>query len=82
MPEEVLGAAYLLRAPGLRRWQATVVVACFPPLLTSCFTSHCRGSLVRALRMFTPFFTLALWGDGERQDIRWDPVPPSSPGQV
>lgn len=56
-----------MRVPGPRRWQATEVVVCFPPLPTSCLTSHCRGSLVCALRMFTPFFTLALWMEGVRK---------------
>lgn len=56
-----------MRVPGPRRWQATEVVVCFAPLPTSCLTSHCRGSLVWALRMFTPFFTLALWMEGERK---------------
>ena len=55
-----VAGAYLLRALDPRRWHSTVVVACFPPFPISCFTSHCRGSLVWVPKIFTPFFTLAL----------------------
>lgn len=55
--------AHLLRALGPRRWHTRVLATCFPPSPSSCLTSHCRGSLVRAPRTFTPFFTLALWGE-------------------
>lgn len=61
------GGTHRFRAPGARRWHTTVVVACFPPLPSSCRTSHCRGSLVRALSTFTPFFTLALREEGGRE---------------
>lgn len=59
-----------MRALGPRRWHTTVVVACFPPFPSSCLASHCRGSLGRVLRMFTPFFTLALWEEGGRESHR------------
>lgn len=38
-----------------------------PPLPSSGLMSHWRGSLVRVLKMFTPFFTLALRGRREQE---------------
>lgn len=70
-----------LRAPGPRRRHATVAVACWPLSTSSCSTSHCRGWLVRALSMFSPFFTLALREGGGKRDhvsVTWPfrPRPP------